>query len=284
MPFNRIGAEKFISLNATHEVVHKLHSKVQLSEILAWTLGPALAGFAAIYVELTDVLLLSAVLFVFSAISIKTAINNFVAQAARREQKLSKDLMFGVKYIFQSKKLLKLAASVSLFNFVFALVMSSNASIIIKTLSMDEYYYGLLNLLAGISSAVNLILAPTVYRLLGQARFGLLGLLFGMLGFISLSMSTSFLALLVSFSASMIGVGWFNLFNKTLRTHLIEKEVVGKVMGAFYLFNMAMIPAGGGVIYLTADTLGNQLVIFVSALTSAAVILFLMAGSESRTR
>ncbi|WP_114786856.1 MULTISPECIES: MFS transporter [Vibrio] len=271
LPFSRVGAEKNVALLKENKNISIIHSYVQSSELLAWTLGPALAAFSSEYLDLIQLLSISGIVFLFSFLSIML----YRVQPNFQSETNDSNFFFGITYIFERKPLFYLAALNSLINFMFAVVISSHAAIITGVFELSEKYYGILNFIGGMFGFVNLLLVPILVKRMSMFSFSVVGLLLLGFGFVVLSLSTGYVIYVVGFSMSMMGISLFNIFNRTLRTSIIEQQYIGKVMGVFYLINIIMLPLGGGVIYIFADLIGNQPIIILSSVTLIPVCFFL---------
>ncbi|KEQ17311.1 MFS transporter [Endozoicomonas numazuensis] len=278
LPFSRMGAEKLVSALKELKNVSVLHSYVQSSELLAWTLGPALAAYASTLLKLEEILGLAGLLFFVGLISI--SLYKDMEITIDKEDKEDKEdkgvgLFFGVSYVWSNKALFALAINNCIANFMFAVVLSSHAAIVTEVFKLDDGYYGLLNFIGGVFGFLNLALVPYLIREMKMLSFSITGLGMIGIGFLILSIAEGYMLYVVGFSMSIIGITLYNIFNRTLRTTIIEQEVVGQVMGFFYLLNIIMLPIGGGAVYLFADTFGNQPIIMVVTLILTPVCIFL---------
>lgn len=271
LPFSRVGTEKSVALLKEHRNISILHSYVQSSELLAWTLGPALAAFSSEYLDLFQLLTLSGAVFLCSFLSILL----YQVQPTKRSVSKKTHFLFGITYILEKKPLLYLATLNCLINFMFAVVISSHAAIITRVFELSEKYYGILNFIGGMFGFLNVFLVPLLVKRISILSFSIAGLLLLGTGFMTLSLSTGYVSYVVGFSTSMVGISLFNIFNKTLRTSIIDQQHIGKVMGVFYLINILMLPVGGLVIYMLADLVGNQPIILVSSATLIPLCFFL---------
>lgn len=273
LPFSRVAAEKNVALLKETRNISIIHSYVQSSELLAWTLGPALAAFASEYLNLFQILAVSGMVFLCSFISIMLSRSCFHSMSQTVNSKTS--LMFGANYILSRKSLLYLACLNSLINFMFAAVISSHAAIITGVFNLSDKYYGILNFIGGTFGFLNLFLVPILVKRISMLSFSTFGLTLLGAGFLILSISSEYDTYLIGFSASMVGISLYNIFNKTLRTSLIDQAHIGKVMGVFYLINIMMLPLGGLIVYLFADSVGNQSIILALSVVLVPICFYL---------
>ena len=68
-----------------------------------------------------------------------------------------------------------------------------------------------------------------------------------------------------SFVAGLAGIAYFNVFNRTQRVRVIPREHLGKVMGPFYLVNLASYPIAGILVAVLGGKIGPQRLIAVLA-------------------
>jgi hypothetical protein len=69
-----------------------------------------------------------------------------------------------------------------------------------------------------------------------------------------------------AFVAAMVGVTYFNVFNRTQRIKVLPEEHLGKVMGPFYLLNMLALPIAGLLVAGSGNDVSPQRLVLVLAI------------------
>ncbi|MGX1799131.1 MFS transporter, partial [Streptomyces albidoflavus] len=110
------------------------------------------------------------------------------------------------------------------------------------------------------------LLIPFTLRFVGVRTLGIFGLSLLCICLISIGWATSMLLYGAAFVAAMLGVTYFNVFNRTQRIRVLPQEHLGKVMGPFYLLNMLALPLAGLLVAGFGSSLGPQRLVAILAI------------------
>lgn len=260
---NRMAVEKMVPLLAEGKSLPIIQSVVQNSELIAWTLGPALAATLVLYVDNFFILGLSGFFFFCSAIPIivLTQLAHKKVKENLGDQNIGKEMLQGFKLLFSSQALMLLAILNCTINLAFAVTLASHAAIITGTFGLEDSAYGILNSVTGFLGIINLLLVPLLLKKINIYSLGIFGLTFIVLGLVATSLVDSYIPYLLGFVVASMGVAMFNVFNRTQRIKAISQQHIGKIMGPFYVLNLVTLPVGGFIVTFFADQHGNQILI-----------------------
>lgn len=268
---NRMAVEKLVPQIASKDNLAVVQSAVQNSELIGWTLGPALAAYCTLFFDTPVILIISISAFVLSLLPIFFLKNLQETQGvdaadSQIKEGFIKEMKQGFSLLKNSKPISLLAILNCSINLAFAVSLASHPAIIKSDFGLDDGAYGVLNTISGLLGLLNLLLIPLVLKKLSIYRLGCIGLAMIISGLLITSGVMSFVPYVIGFVIASIGVTLFNVFNRTQRIKALPQEHIGKVMGPFYLVNLITMPIGGILVALFADEHGNQSIIFFTTL------------------
>lgn len=284
MPVVRMSVEKVVPQLAKGDDLPRTQALFQNMELLATALGPGLAVLAAALLGKIWLLLLAATLFAGGA-ACWTGLPRMAGtgkRAAGNVRATLAELGLGWRLLMTNRPVVLLAVLNFSINLVFATVLAANAAVVTGELGAPESSFALLNTLVGVSGLANLALTPLLVRRFGVPFLGIVGYTVQCAALLVLSFATGFPLYAAGFVVAMVGVAYFNVFNRTERVKVIPSEHLGKVMGPFFLVGWAPYPVGGLLISTLGASYGPQRLITVLALGLAlvgAVVLPLTIGA-----
>lgn len=166
----------------------------------------------------------------------------------------------------RSRPLVLLASLNFSINLVFATVLSANAALVTGVFHAPETSYALLNICIGVLGIINLLVIPFLLRYVEVRLLGAFGLALLCLCLLLIGFANSMLLYGSAFVVAMLGVTYFNVFNRTQRIKVLPQEHLGKVMGPFYLLNMLAMPLAGLLVAGSGASVGPQRLVAVLAI------------------
>ncbi|GHI24301.1 hypothetical protein Shyd_56720 [Streptomyces hydrogenans] len=121
----------------------------------------------------------------------------------------------------------------------------------------------------GVTGLLNLMLVPTLLKRFEVKALGVFGFVLLSTSLLGLAAAPSFVLYTVAYVAALMGVAYFNVYNRTQRVKVIPSSHLGKVMGPFYLLNTLSYPIGGLLIAFLGNSLGPQLLVGILAVLLA---------------
>ncbi|MEU8573050.1 MFS transporter [Streptomyces asoensis] len=254
----RMSVEKVVPQLAEGTELAKTQGLVQSMEVSAMAVGPALAMLGVAFIDKIWLLGCASAIFLAAAacwLPLPRGLRTAGSGGARRT---FAELRLGWSILAGSRPLVLLAALNFSINLVFATVLSANAALVTGVFHAPDSTFALLNICVGVLGIVNLLVIPVLLehvevRVLGA--FGL-ALLCGCL--LLIGFAPSMLVYGVAFVVAMLGVTYFNVFNRTQRIKVLPQEHLGKVMGPFYLLNMLSLPIAGLLVAGFGSSVGPQ--------------------------
>ncbi|MFJ7326485.1 MFS transporter [Streptomyces cyaneofuscatus] len=281
----RMSIEKVVPQLSRGTELAKTQGLVQSMEVSAMAVGPALALVGVALIGKFWLLACAATAFAAAAAcwlplprGVRTPSGGSVRQSLG-------ELRLGWTLLVGNRPLVLLAGLNFSINLVFATVLSANAALVTGVFRAPESAYALLNIGVGVLGAVNLLVVPFLLRHVEVRTLGVFGLVLVCVSLATLGFATSIMLYGPAFVASMVGVTYFNIFNRTQRIKVIPEEHLGKVMGPFYLLNLLSLPIGGVLVAGLGASWGPQRLIAVLAIglgVFSAVMLPLTIRAFSR--
>lgn len=238
----RMAVERTVPQVAPAERLAHTQSLVQNMELLAQVLGPACAAALVLYSGKLALLGLAAAALLLAALCWH-GLPDTHANSAR--QPVLGALRQGWQLLLGNPPIVSLALLNFSINLAFACVLSANAFVVSGVFQAADGAFGLINSAAGALGLLNFLLVPWLLKRLSIHQLGALGFAVLCGGILAMGLANGVLAYGASFVLAMAGCTLFNVFNRTQRIKVIPREHLGKVMGPFYLLNLASYPLGG---------------------------------------
>ncbi|MDQ3328416.1 MAG: MFS transporter, partial [Chloroflexota bacterium] len=222
----------------------RANGRIQAVYSAGFVAGPPLAGLAAAYVPVVDVLLLDAMTFVVSAILLAWIRTSFNTEVRGERRKLRSDIAEGLRYVWRNPVLRHISLMMALVNFVTAVQHVQLVLFAKEQLAATNVQFGLL--LAGEGVGV-IVLSLAAGPLRRRFPFGVvaLGALAGWQALvIAFALLPYFWAALALWAvASGLGA-LFNINTSSLRQEIVPNQLLGRVMSVASVIAWSAIPLG----------------------------------------
>ncbi|MFG2751424.1 MFS transporter [Streptomyces xanthophaeus] len=257
----RLSVEKAVLLLAKGEKVARTQSLVQNMELLAMALGPALAVLGAAVMGKLWLLGIAATLCALSALCWLPLPRGERQPNPGSAAATVAELRLGWSLLIRNKPVVLLVSINFSINLAFATALSVNAAVVTDVFKAPESSFALLNTLVGVTGLLNLMLVPLLLKRVHVKALGVFGFVLLSASLLGLASSPSFVLYATAYVAALMGVAYFNVYNRTQRVKVIPSAHLGKVMGPFYLLNTLSYPIGGLLIAFLGNSLGPQLLV-----------------------
>jgi MFS family permease len=262
----RMAVEKVVRYLADGAELAKLQGLVQSMQVAAMAVGPSLALLGAVFISKVWLLGGAAVIFLAAAACWLRLPRGLVTPARGGAKETLADLRLGWTLLARSRPLVLLTSMNFSINLVFATVLSANAAFVTGVFHAPQSAFALLNILIGVLGLVNLLAVPFVLKRLDVGMIGGLGLAILCFCLLSIGFAHSISLYGVEFVAAMLGVTYYNVFNRTQRVKVLPPEHLGKAMGPFYLLSMLANPVAGLLVASVGSDSGLQRLVAVLAM------------------
>ncbi|MDQ0943891.1 MFS transporter [Streptomyces sp. V1I1] len=266
----RMSVEKVVPQLAKGTEVAKMQGLVQSMEVSAMAIGPALALLGLAVIDKTWLLGAAAVIFAAAAACWLPLPRGLRTSSKGGAAQIVVELRLGWTLLVRSRPLVLLASLNFSINLVFAVVLAANAALVTGVFHAPESSFALLNICIGVLGIVNLLVIPFLLRHVNVRILGIFGLALLCSCLLLIGFASSMLLYAPAFVAAMLGVTYFNVFNRTQRIKVLPEEHLGKVMGPFYLLNMMSMPIAGLLLAGSGNNLGPQRLVLVLAVALTA--------------
>lgn len=262
----RMSIEKVVPQLAEDTELAKTQGLVQSMEVSAMAVGPAFALLGVAFIGKFGLLACAAAAFLAAAACWLPLPRGVRAPSGSSARDSLAELRLGWSLLVGNRPIVLLAVLNFSINLVFATVLSANAALITGVFHAPESSYALLNIGVGVLGAVNLLVVPFLLRHFEVRALGVFGLALVCVSLAVLGFAPSLMLYGPAFVAAMVGVTYFNIFNRTQRIKVIPQEHLGKVMGPFYLLNLLSLPIGGLLVAGVGSSWGPQRLVAVLAI------------------
>ncbi len=267
MGFVKISADTLISVNFKDKEMAKYHSMLQSAELSSMMLGAVLAGIASTVMDNNTLLMIAGCIFMI-AFTATLPITSTLKKSGAVATSFIKSVQFGMEFLKKTPRLKGIVLLNASFNLMVGLIMGLNPAIVVSTFSMEKVYFGYLNTAGGVATVLGLLMIPWILKKISVNQMGLFGGIFCLGSGIAMVLAPNYYVYVALFVCYLLGLSFYNIFNRTERAKLVPKDKFGSVMGVFYVINSLSLPLAGLVIYLVADHVAPQLLIFMMAITA----------------
>ncbi|MDH6124633.1 MFS transporter [Kitasatospora sp. GP82] len=285
MALVRMSTEKMVPQMATGTDLPKTQALVQNMELLAMALGPGLAMVAVLVLAKVWLLGLAATMFALAGASWWILPRKKAAPAVTSVRANLAELRLGWSLLTGNKPVILLASLNFAINLAFATALSANAAVVTGVFKAPESSFALLTMCVGITGLVNLLLTPLLLKKFDVRLLGTVGFVLLSGSLLLLGLAPSFMVYAPAYVVALVGVAYFNIFNRTQRVKVIPREHLGKVMGPFFLLGVVSYPIGGLLVAGVGAAAPQRLVTVLAVLLGifGAVVLPLTIRSFRRT-
>ncbi|MFE2578640.1 MFS transporter [Streptomyces sp. NPDC059378] len=261
----RMSVEKVVPQLAKGTEVARIQGLVQSMEVSAMAVGPALAMLGVAFIDKVWLLGAAGAVFAVAALCWLPLPRGLRAPGNGGAAEIVAELRLGWSLLMRSRPLVLLASLNFSINLVFAVVLAANAALVTGVFHAPESSFALLNICIGVLGIVNLLVIPFLLRYVNVRVLGIFGLALLCACLLLIGFASSIVLYASAFVAAMVGVTYFNVFNRTQRIKVLPEEHLGKVMGPFYLLNMLAMPIAGLLVAGSGSSLGPQQLVLVLA-------------------
>ncbi|MFF9807464.1 MFS transporter [Streptomyces coeruleorubidus] len=262
----RMSVEKVVPQLAKGTELAKVQGLVQSMEVSAMAVGPALAMLGVAFLDKIWLLGGAAVVFLAAAACWLPLPRGTRSPSSGDAGETLAELRLGWSLLVRSRPLVLLASLNFSINLVFATVLAANAALVTGVFGAPESSFALLNICIGVLGIVNLLVIPFLLRYVEVRMLGVFGLALLCACLLLIGFANSMLLYGSAFVAAMVGVTYFNVFNRTMRIRVLPEEHLGKVMGPFYLLNMLALPIAGLLVAGSGASVSPQRLVLVLAI------------------
>ncbi|MGL6237009.1 MAG: MFS transporter [Segniliparus sp.] len=271
---NFLGIEAVIPNNLEPSRFPAAHSTVQAVEQGSQVLGPALAAVLYQHDGITLVLLVCAGVFALSALNTSALFfkDSSHANTASIKSAVATNLL-AVRTLMERPSVFYLSGMTWVVNLVFGTTLAIAAAVVVQYFARSSATFGLMQSSAAVAAIAVFGVVPFLTRRLGVAAVGRFALIAMITAGLVLGLAPAFVPFAVGYCVLNAFDGVFNVYVRTMRSTILPKEHLGKVMGIVGAINLLSIPLGGLVASVLSATLPLPRVILVS--TALAVVLCL---------
>jgi hypothetical protein len=277
--FHDIAYQSHLPAVVPNDRIGEGNTKLELSNTASQSIGPALGGLLMHLVSAPLAMLVDAVSYLVSAISLGT-IDRSKVQPVQRPERMPffEELRQGLRFIVDTPRLGRIALCTATMNFGSAISGVVSLIFLYRVLHLQPLTVGLLFALS------NLGVVGALYSIKFSERFGLLSTLSGAvllnaLGRLLLPAAALFFPLgcaLVSLMLTSLAGPIYNVAQISYRQRVTPLSIQARMHAAMRTLNSATAPLGAMAGGILAETVGVQhALIFAAFVTALAALWFL---------
>lgn len=269
---NFLGIEATIPNNLPEKDYPRAHSLVQGVEQSSQVAGPVLAALIYNLGSIECILLACAVLFGISSVNVfLLSINDSsAANDASLSQVVSTNRV-AFKLLLKRREVLYLSGLTWVVNIVYGSALAISAAVVVQHFARGSSGFGGMQSAAALVALYVFVSIPFLVRRAGIPFVGKLSLIVMISSGFALAFSPNFLFYAAAYCLLIAFDGGFNVYVRTMRSTVLPKEHLGKIMGIIGSVNLLSIPLSGALISILASRIPLLSIILVSASISVSL-------------
>lgn len=269
---NFLGMEATIPNNLPPGDYPRAHSIVQGVEQASQVVGPAVAAFIYQAGHIEVMLLVCAALYVFSALNIALlAIQDSSSANSASVARIVSTTRVAFGVLLQRREVIYLSGLTWVVNFVYGTALAISAAVVVQHFGQGPPAFGGMQSAAALVALTVFAAIPLLVRRAGVAFIGRLSLTVMLASGFVLGLAPRFLVYAAAYCLLIAFDGGFNVYVRTMRSTVLPKEHLGKIMGIIGAVNLLSIPVAGLLVSLLAGRLPLLTIVLVSATISVTL-------------
>lgn len=267
-----VAYSAFLPSLIPRESLVEANSKLAMSDSLAETGGPAVAGPLVQLISAPFALFFDALSFLFSACCLGLIHTPEPPPAVLKQGKsIWSDLVEGLRMVLKNPLLRALAGSAATFSLFGNFIGALYALYVIRQVSAPPIFLGFLVATGGVSALVGALMAERVVRRFGLGMTVGLGLfMYGVTGLlIPLASGSVALALSLLFLSQLIGdasVSIYFIAEVSLRQSLVPVNMLGRTNASMQFLSQGIAPLGALLAGILGGMIGLRFTILIGVL------------------
>lgn len=269
---NFLSIEATIPNNLSSEHYPRAHSVVQGVEQASQVVGPALAALLYRFGNIQSVLLSCAVLFAVSAVNmalLRVQDSSDANSASIARIGATTKVALGV--LLQRREVLYLSGLTWVVNLIYGAALAISAPVVVQHFRLGSGSFGGMQSIAAVVALAVFATIPLLVRRAGVAYVGRLSLVIMIGSGFVLGLAPHFLVYVAAYCLLIAFDGGFNVYVRTMRSTVLPKEHLGKIMGIIGAVNLLSIPLAGALVAALAGRLPLLDIILVIATISVTL-------------
>lgn len=259
-----IAADVLLIKNTNINRYTKVVTYLNISDQASMLIGPALAIFLLSYLEIKYFLLVVPLFYVYNLTNTLTQKWNdgFNYNPNAEKKHFIKDLKSAIMVLRQYPQIFMFSIQAFFVNFIISIIEAAGAPLVKMFFQKSDADFGLLNIIAGLFGAISMIFASYFINEKRAYYFSLIGAI-GFLVSSYICINTNGFYLFIVFYGMIIGFTLVNgIFPRVLRKTLVDQALLGKVLGLTLVINQLSVPLSGLMISFIHDINGIKNLMF----------------------
>ncbi|MFI5635609.1 MFS transporter [Streptomyces sp. NPDC051664] len=276
---NFLGIEATIPNNLDPKDFPRAHSLVQGVEQASQVAGPALAALLYRLGSIEYVLIACAALFAVSGANM--ALLRVADASAMNSASVARIITINraaFAVLLKRREVLYLSGLTWVVNFVYGTALAISVAVVVQHFGRGSSSFGGMQSAAALLALAVFSAIPSLVRRRGVALVGRLSLAMMIGSGFALGLAPGFFVYAAAYCLLIAFDGGFNVYVRTMRSTVLPKEHLGKIMGIVGAVNLLSIPVSGALVSILAGRVPLLSIILLSAGISvtlcAAVLLY----------
>ncbi|GGL99281.1 MULTISPECIES: MFS transporter [Micromonospora] len=256
------------------------NSALGVNQAVGGTVGPALSGVLVRVIGGPATLLVDAVCYLFSGLSLALIRHREPTETRTGPRNLRREVAEGLRAVWRTPPIRAIVVHAGLYNLGMELLAIAFLVRVVTDLDLGTFVYGMVLTAGGVGAIGGALLAPVLIRRIGYGPAVGAGVVLGVLAYLALPLAGTGGTAIVAWSAGFLlgsaGSGIGSVVAVTVRQLLTPSELHARMNASYRLIAFGGIPVGalaGGVL---VDALGSRttmgIAVAVVALSAVPVL------------
>lgn len=263
-----VAYQSFLPSLVTHDQLIEGNSKLEASVAVAGIAGPGLAGGLVQVLTGPIAILVDALPFLVSALSL-ACIRVKESPLIENRQHIWAEIGEGLRAVLHYPIIRTLAIGSGLFNFFDSLLLTVYVLYLTKTLDMTPLLVGVIIAVSSIGGLVGALLATRITRMLGLGRALLVGVLLASIAECIIASAGGPLLLasilvMLGESSVQAGAALYGINTLSLRQAIVPNRLQGRVSATLRIISIGVVPFGAILGGFLGDRYGLRITVFIA--------------------
>lgn len=262
------------------------NSKLSSTSTLAQVAGPAIAGGLVQTIGAAAAVLIDAVSFAFSAVSIVSIRAKEPEPAPRTHPNLRSEIAEGLNFLWRQPILRAVALTTSTSNFFGSMMYAVEIFFLVRILHIHAGVIGIIFSVGGLGGFLGSLSAAHIAKRVGSARATILGITACFGGFVVPISTHATGPYLMAFAGFSMGFGSvvYNVNQVSFRQRLCPPELLGRMNASMRFLVWGVMPLGGLIGGAISQIFSVRTSLWVGAIGMPFAVIWLLASPLGKMR
>lgn len=280
--FFDVAYQSYVPILLPKEKIAIANSRLETTGQIASVGGPSVVGFLLTIVKAPVLVLIDAISFGLSALTLSFIRDREEVKAKSERQKLSREIAEGVRFVWNQKLILAITFCTGIGNFGGSMIMTLLPLLALRDLALSPAVYGVMISVASVGGLLGALVTSRLIKWIGEGPVVAIsavvaGLAHGLIPLAAIFQDQAVVLIATAeFLISFVALT-YNITQVSARQKLCPEHLLGRMNASIRFFVWGTLPLGSLLAGVLATLFGIQFTMFfgfVFALGASAFVVF----------